>query len=172
MNWSLVLKGFTNILFAPLNYPEMIWISIPLVATLILMELYLGIYKEEEMSWAGSLSNSLVLVFVGLDLMRKQISLFPYYGLNPVKIIIALAVLALGVFLSYSCYYHKIHEIAKKIFTSILFINSSAYLAVVFVYANFALNFYHLFSALLFILLLWIVFKIIHLFERKKKSFS
>jgi len=47
---------------------EMLWILLPLLAAMFLLELYFSRYKKEELGWNSALANSLVLFFVGLNL--------------------------------------------------------------------------------------------------------
>lgn len=57
-----------DIVVAPAQTPEMLWLLIPLLAGLFLMEIYFGHYKREELGWNSAVSNSLVLFFVGMSL--------------------------------------------------------------------------------------------------------
>ena len=66
---DLVNRG-VNIVKAPFINQDMLWMLLPLLATLILMEFYLGRYKEEDIGWSEALGNALVLVFVSIDLFR------------------------------------------------------------------------------------------------------
>ena len=55
---------FLDVLFAPFYYPDMIWIIIPLVISVLLMELYFGRYPREEMGYHMALENTVFLLFV------------------------------------------------------------------------------------------------------------
>ena len=68
---SALLYRINYIIFAPFNFPDMIWVAAPLLISLIMIELYFGRYSSEELGWNSAISNSLVLIFVALDLFRK-----------------------------------------------------------------------------------------------------
>ncbi|MBR9703466.1 hypothetical protein GOV10_05475, partial [Candidatus Woesearchaeota archaeon] len=42
-------ERLTTIVAAPARYPEMVWILMPLLITLLLMTFYFGRYKREEL---------------------------------------------------------------------------------------------------------------------------
>ena len=49
---------------------EVLWILAPLVITLILMEMYFGRYKEEELGWNTAFGNTLILIFISANLIH------------------------------------------------------------------------------------------------------
>lgn len=65
-----VVERFWQLLSAPFNYPHMQWIIIPLVLTFVAAEFYFFRHVNEELSWNTALLNSLVLIFVAIDLTR------------------------------------------------------------------------------------------------------
>jgi hypothetical protein len=168
MDISILTKRFFQILYAPFNYPEMFWISLPLIITLILVELYLGRYKDEELNWSSLLTNSLVFVFVGLDLLRKLTTEDVIrYNYN-IKLLLAVIILVVGVLLVFTNYFHSISPVVSKIFSSFLFVNAGAYLVIIAVYGNYSLDIYYFLSSVIFIVGLWLLFRIIHIFQPKK----
>ena len=64
---SMLLERVRDIITEPAG-SDMLWILIPMIAALFLMELYFGRYKEEELGWNTAVSNALVLFFVGMNL--------------------------------------------------------------------------------------------------------
>jgi len=71
MDFSFIITGFLNLLFAPYYYPEMFWVVFPLIITLFVIEFYSGLYENEDYGGHTSLTNSLVFVYIGVDLIRK-----------------------------------------------------------------------------------------------------
>lgn len=65
---SLLWEKIVDIIQQPIANTDMLWMLIPMIAALFLMELYFGRYKEEELGWNTAVSNSLVLFFVGMNL--------------------------------------------------------------------------------------------------------
>lgn len=65
---KLVWERALEILKQPAINKEMLWILLPLIAALFLIEFYFARYKKEELGWNTAVSNALVLLFVGLNL--------------------------------------------------------------------------------------------------------
>ncbi|MFH1823439.1 MAG: hypothetical protein ABH817_01845 [archaeon] len=65
---QLIFEKGLEILKAPITNPQMLWMLLPLIVALFLMELYFNKYKHEELGWNSAVSNSLVLLFVALNL--------------------------------------------------------------------------------------------------------
>jgi len=146
----------------------MIWISIPLLISLILIELYFGRYSTEELGWNSSLSNSMVLVFVGIDLFRRLLNKnLPHVEFPLTKFIISGAVIIIGLLLLYLSFYHKIPKNLAFALTSVIPVNLTAYLTVVIVYKNIPFDFITIISWIILIAGTWLVFQVIHHFEKK-----
>ncbi len=171
MHFGMIVQGFLDILYAPYYFPEMFWIALPLMITLIVVELYLGKYDGEQLLGHTSLTNSLVFVFVGLDLIRKLLSeeMFSFYN---IKSILAVSILFIGLVLMLETYYHKMPKIFSRIFTSFLFVNVAAYLVIVAVYGEYAINIIYLINSLVFMGFFFLLFGLIRLFEPKKHDFQ
>lgn len=52
------------------KHPEMLWIIIPVVVSMIFISYYFGKYKKEELGWNTAFGNSVVLLFACMDLFR------------------------------------------------------------------------------------------------------
>ncbi|MBD3354899.1 hypothetical protein GF361_02850, partial [Candidatus Woesearchaeota archaeon] len=61
---DLTISRFMELVTAPYHHSELLWITIPLVAALILMDIYFGRYKKEELGWNTAVGNTLALAFV------------------------------------------------------------------------------------------------------------
>lgn len=124
-----------EIVSAPSQQTELLWTVLPLVAALLMMELYFGRYKTEELGWNTAVANGLLLVFVSLTLFRhllldREISLAI---ISDLKTFLAAAVLILGVWLFIVDFFHLLpKKIAFRISSS-LPINFLAYIAVILV---------------------------------------
>ncbi len=178
-----------QIIFAPVQYPEMIWILTPMVVTLLLMTLYFGRYKREELGWNTAVGNSLVLFFVSLDLLQKV-----YPEANPLRALLVfirtaatgfstelLPGVVAGVILLYSLFllsadFH--HWLPKKLaffISSSLPINILAYFGIIFVYGATAgspppLDWYTFFAFLTLFIVLYYLLAIIQLVEKDRDS--
>lgn len=163
----LVLNAFIDIIFAIFRFPNIFWIGFPLLFTLIVMELYFGRYKNEKIDIASSLTNSLVFIFTGLDLVKLLLS-EPNVTYYFFKLGVSIFLVIVGFILVYVTYFHSMSNFFYKIFTSFLIVNGLAYLVVLFVYSNYRFNLYYFIASVLFLLFLWVLFSIIHIFEPKR----
>jgi len=125
---------------APARIPEMLWMLLPLLATLILMEFYFGRYKDEELGWNTAFGNALVLMFVAIDLFRHL------YGptgstvlqfvatATDIKIIVPLLVALMALILIFIDFFHFIPKKIAYIMSSPIYINLIGLLGIIVVY--------------------------------------
>lgn len=179
-----------QIILAPIEYPEMIWILTPMAVTLLLMTLYFGRYKREELGWNTAVGNSLVLLFVSLDLLQKA-----YPEANPLRALLVflrtmsdsgfatevLPGIVAGMILLYSLFlltadFH--HWLPKKLaffISSSLPINILAYFGIIFVYGATAgspppLDWYTFFAFFTLFAALYYFLSLIQLVEKDRDS--
>ncbi len=166
---------FVELVSAPAKHPNMIWIVTPLVITLLLMQFYFGRYKREELGWNTAVGNSMVLIFVSLDLLRY---IYGDTGINSLDVtniplqnfkatIIALVVGSAGFLMMFTNFFHIIPKKVSFFISSSLPVNLMAYVAVILVYTSIPLDFYTLIASLVLFIALLIVFNILHLIEPK-----
>lgn len=159
-------ERFLELLLAPVNYPDTLWMVVPVLFTLFLMEIYFGRYKAEDLGWESAFENSLVLLFVSIDMIRF---LYNFYGLstfiyiNP-KIALVIAVVIEGAILSLMSFYHELpKDIAFKL-SSALPMNFIAYISLLLVYTDIPIvSIYTLLSAFGILTILVGVIKLIRL---------
>jgi len=65
-----LFQTFIEFLYAPLIYPTMLWIVIPVILAILLMELYFHKYPREGIGHHKSLENTVFLLFISFDLIR------------------------------------------------------------------------------------------------------
>ncbi len=162
MDLAILVSRFSQLFFAPFNYPEIIWFVLPLGVSMILIEFYFGRYANEQLGWNSAVSNSMVLIFVGIDLLRKTIDTAPF----SLEFLISLSISILGVLFLYVNFFHKVPDRLAFVICSVIPINTLAYLAIVFVYSDIPFDLVSIIASVLIIFSLWILFQIIHLFER------
>ncbi len=90
-----------HIITSPVRNPDMLWMLVPLLATLIFMEFYFGRYKDEELGWNTAYGNALVLAFVSIDLFRNvyeplQLSVLDAIFSGEIKIWVSIYLLGLA----------------------------------------------------------------------------
>ncbi len=124
---------FIELVYSPMHYPEMIWILVPLVLTILLMEFYFGRYKFEELGWNTAFANSLVLIFVSIDLVRHLYNSNQLFG---VKLALVAGVILLGILLVFFDFFHLAPKWLAFSFSSKLPVNFVALVAVFLVYTE------------------------------------
>jgi len=151
---------FHDLLLAPLTHKEMLWIAIPLLLTTILLELYFARYKFEELGWNSAYANTLVLVFVSIDLFRflyTNDQLNYITGKNALAIIVAI----LGILLAVSNYLHVWSKDIAYGISGKLPINVLAYMSIILIYSNIPIDIITLIASLgilaLFIIIILII---------------
>ena len=109
----MILESLSNgleraiyILSQPLSNENLMWILVPLFLTLILMELYFGRYKKEELGWNTAFGNSLILIFVSANLINHLIN--NNLWADPVKAGVVFTLLILGFTLTLLDYFHAL----------------------------------------------------------------
>lgn len=161
-----VWTRFLEIIFSPLNYKDMLWILAPMMVTFILIEFYFGIYVEETLGWNTAFGNSLVLLFVSLDLGRKLYENGWVYD-NNIKTLIVLIIFGEAILLAILDFFHLIPErFAFKISGS-LPINFSAVSAIILVYTDIRVDFITISSLVLLLIFMILSIGLMHKIEPK-----
>ncbi len=128
-----------EVITAPFTEPNVMWIVTPLLIAMVLMQLYFGRHREEELGWNTAFGNSIVLIFVSINLLQF---LYNKHGLSIINLITPPTykiwlVIGLGAMSITQLIINYFHAISKKV---AFFINSSistnliSYLAIIFVY--------------------------------------
>ena len=149
---------FLDVLFAPFYYPDMIWIIIPLVISVLLMELYFGRYPREEMGYHMALENTVFLLFVSVDLIRKL--MLEHQGISSVKIFFVGVILLYSIGLAILDFFHKLsRNIAFKISSKTL-VGFTAYTSIIIVYSEILIDItpISIITSIFSILILFVVF--------------
>ena len=144
-SWTYLKTDFFNrsidILHAPVENYNMLWMLVPLLATAILLEVYFGRYKEEELGWNTAFGNALLLVFVSTDLFRHT---YEPLGLSVkdailsgnIKIYIAVAIFVFGLVMLFIDFFHVLPKKYAYAVSSPVYINILGLLGIIIVYSN------------------------------------
>lgn len=164
--WSETVKELWYLVRAPLIVPELWWIITPLIVTLLVMTFYFGKYHREELGWNTALTNSIVLIFVGIDLLRTvyHYSTPPSFWnllLHPVTVVIIFFVMLEGYYLAKAAFAHAVPRKIMFLVASPLSINLQAYVLAVFVYGSTDPNVYMVLGALLLFAILFAILRTI-----------
>ncbi len=158
---ELILLKVWDLIKAPVDFPGMLWIALPLILAMVLMELYFGRYKKEELGWNSAFANSMVLFFVGFDLIRHL------YGTGEIgfnlRFIVVLILIFLGTTLTWLDFFHLLPKELAFILSAKFPTTISSYIAIVLVYSNLAIDLINVLAIFLFALLLFLFIKLIWL---------
>lgn len=66
-----ILSRFWTFFVAPFIYPHMWWLLIHLILTFVLFEFYFERHREEDLGWTAALANSVVMIFISMELLRS-----------------------------------------------------------------------------------------------------
>lgn len=169
-SFKLLLERFLQLVKAPFVNPDMLWIALPLLLTLIIVELYFGRYRDEKLGWNTALTNTLVLVFVSLNLFQQVFRIEGgsfFRATFSTGFYIALFIFVLGISLFLVDFFHLIPSILAFTISAHLPVNITAYTAIVIVYNMIPLDFATLLAWLAIIIILGALFFVIKLLEPK-----
>ena len=129
--WQLLGNRLIELVYAPFINPEMFWILLPLIATVLLMELYFSRYPREELGYHASLENTVFLLFVAVDLVRYIVT--KSQSASTLKIILIAFIGLYALILGFFDFYHKLpRNVAFKTSSKSL-IGFTAYIGIVLV---------------------------------------
>lgn len=151
LNFATTLyERFLELALTPINHLETLWMVIPILLTLFAMEIYFGRYKAEEMGWDSVFGNSLVLVFVSIDLVRflyNQGGWMSFVYVNP-KIALVTAVIIEGIALTMMGFYHILPKNIAFNISAALPMNLIAFFSILLIYTDIELDGYTLLASL------------------------
>ena len=168
---NLIISRFVELVTAPYHHPEMIWIVLPLVIGLFLMQLYFGRYKKEELGWNTAVGNSMALVFVSVDLIRRIYTtsasreILDIIFSNLREILVVFFVALWGSWLVFGEFFHLLPKRFAFLMSSSLPTTLIAYLGIVLIYTRIPLDLSTLIAAVMLFLILIVFFGIIHFLE-------
>jgi hypothetical protein len=171
---SIVARAI-ELLTSPARNPDMIWMVAPLAVSVIFMTIYFGKYETEELGWNTAFGNSLVLMFVSIDLLRQiyneHAATFTLASLSnftdlPIRSTIAFVLLAAAFIMIVLNFKHAVPEELSFFISSALPINLTAYVAMTIVYTNVEFDPMTLWAALTLFVILLALLQIVKLIER------
>ena len=143
----------------------MLWEIIPILTTIFIIEMYFGRYSDEELGWNSAVANSLILIYVGVNLLHylylKQIFYFGSY------LIISIILVILGITLAILDYHHWLPKRISFGVSSVLPINFLAIFSIIFVHGELTLDLLTLYAAIILLIVLFSSVKIMHYVEKK-----
>jgi hypothetical protein len=168
--YSVIWPRLLEMLIIPMQKKSTLEILIPLLASLLLIQVYFGRNKNEQIGWNTAYANSIVLMFVTAHLgshVQKTygLALFDVHNLS--AFYKGLVVLILG-FIAFSLividFFHSIHKKISFVISSSIFVTFISFISIVLVYSDIPFDRDTLFSAIFILIYAIIFFKIFRWF--------
>jgi|SRR3989339_254196 len=138
---ELVANRFIELVKAPFVNQDILWLAIPLAIATLFITLYFGKYKKEELGWNTAFGNTMVFLFVSIDLIRKMFYATPggsWDNLfsNTLYLTITVSLAATGLLFMLITYYHLLPRKWAFFIFSNPPVNVSLYVIMTIVYGN------------------------------------
>ena len=155
----------------PILNPDIVWVMLPLIVTVILIQLYFGRYSAEKLGWNSALANSLILFFVGMNLFQwlfrnnilffaltKDVMFLP-------KNIIAFVIVIYSLVLMVLNFFHSLPRGVAFNISSDITINYLAIVSIILVYSSIEISLLTLAAVIFLFILFWAVIKSLQFLE-------
>ncbi len=67
---TFVWPRIIDIVTTPIHHKQALWLMVPLLISTILMQLYFGRNKDEELGWNTAYGNSIALIYISISLLK------------------------------------------------------------------------------------------------------
>ncbi len=161
---SALLAQISAIAFVPFSNVNLLWTVFPLITTTIIVELYFGSHKEEQLGWNSATANGLVLVWVGASTIKDVIA-SGGFDLNLLTSQVAVAIVVVGALLVLVSFFHILPKDVAFFISSGLVVHYLAYLGVIFVYTEMVFSSLTVYAAFLIFIALVIFFSLVKRLE-------
>ncbi|MEM4271973.1 MAG: hypothetical protein QXH30_00095 [Candidatus Bilamarchaeaceae archaeon] len=167
---NVVWHRFEELVLAPANYPQMLWFSVPLLFAMVIVAFYFGRYRKEELGWGTALENSMIFLFVSIDIVREMYeSTEPHSWMNimgnPLYLSITAGLAGFSIFSMLLIYYHLLPKRLTFFLFSKVPVSIALYVIMTIVYAGVPADWNTVAAGVLLFLIVWLIVKSIHFFQ-------
>lgn len=165
-----VLTRFFDLLAAPLTDQKMLWTAVPLVIATLFITLYFGKYKQEQLGWNTAFENTMVFLFVSLNIVQ-----YMYYSggtgswdnvfSNGIYLTSTLALMATAILLMIITYYHLLPKSAAFFIFSAPPVNVSVYVIMTIIYTGVPADLITLAAAVLLFFVIFLFLRTLQFLE-------
>lgn len=160
-----VFSTAVSIFTAPIEYTDIVPIVLPLILGGLIVELYLGKYKREELGWNTAVGNAVVWLATGISLLVTE----PLAGL---EVQATFFLILLGLFVGFMDFFHIWPERIAFFVSSSGLVYTIAYTIVVMIKTEIEVNTATLLGAGVFIAVIQAVFLFLKFIEQPRDSFG
>lgn len=162
--FTLLRQRIIEILSAPFEIKEMLFILLPLLVILIVIELYFGKYRYEKMGWNTAVGNSLVLFFVGMNLLNFLYGQGLFLQEQP-KTTLAFIVVVESLFLLFINFFHIFPQEITFGISSPLILNFFGAASIIMVYSSLPFDYFTLAAFLVIFIGLFLLIRFLQSME-------
>jgi len=160
-----IIARFIVLIEAPMKNESMLWAAIPLVISTLFMTLYLGKYKKEELGWNTAFGNTMVFLFVSINLIHEMFvksggswaGIFSQSFYSTITIALTVAAFLLMLI----TYYHLLPKRVAFFLFSAAPVNVAVYILISIVYAGVPADWMTFGAAILFFIVIFTIVKLI-----------
>lgn len=166
----MIEKIYNNVIYLlELSFAgDVLWLILPLMLATAVMLVYFERYKEERPEWNTYVANSLVLLFVSINLIRYIYHINDVGVINfinfPAKFGVSLFVLLIGIVILFLNFEHFFPEKIAKHIGSPLTLNLIAYVFIIYVYSEVKGDWNIIVSLLIIFLVLLLILNLVRVF--------
>ena len=160
--WVNILDGFNEIFSAPFKDVSIWWLLTPIILFWLVLEVYFGMYKRENLGWNTALGNGLnlfwIVVIILKALFTKGSDLFSID-----KLIVVVVITVYSIFLIFISFTHKIKEKIFFVFASPTVVYYLSGIAVLWTHGLITINLW----VVIDLIILYIIILILEVILRK-----
>lgn len=160
---ATVEQVLIDLLKAPFEHPDILPTLLPIILGAVVIELYFGKHKNEELGWNTSVGNAVIWITTGVSLVMTE-------SLTPGEKLATYSLIGLGLFVGYMNFFHKWSKKIAFFVSSAGIIYTLAYVLVVLVKTDLVVTDNMLKASLIFVIGMNIMFKIIQSFETPSRE--
>lgn len=160
-----VIQTAISIFTAPIQHTNIIPIVLPLILGGLIVELYLGKYKREELGWNTAVGNAVVWFATGISILATE-------NLEGLEVQATFFLIFLGLFVGFMDFFHVWPARIAFIVSSSGLVYTIAYTIVVMIKTSIEVNTATLLGSGLFIAAIQAGFLFIKFIEQPRDSFG
>jgi hypothetical protein len=162
---DILSKGwnrFLEMMLVPLDDPEIIWAAAPLIIALVFMTFYFGRYKGEELGWNTAFGNTMVFIFMAINLIKKMYfdtGIGTIDGIldNPLYLLLSIGLILAGFLLMFITYFRLIPKELAFFMFSTPPLNVTIYVITTMIYSDVPADLITLVAALILLVIILVV---------------
>ena len=158
----------TELVLAPVNNMDMLWLAIPLLIATLFMTMYFGRYKKEELGWNTAFGNTMVFLFVAVAIIREMYTQggdsFDAIFSGGLYSALAAGLIGAGFLLMFFTYFHLLPKKLAFFLFSAPPINVSVYVVMSLVYADVSPDHLTALAAVVLLVFILVVARVLQLF--------